>query len=80
MAIKAKTVASKKKQPAGSETSLAIEEKTKAFLESGGEIQQISSGVSGQQSMTAPKPAVSKEQTVQPKEQDGSVPVASDKS
>jgi len=64
MAIKAKTVATKKKQPGGSETSLSIEEKTKAFLESGGEIQQIRSGVSGQQSMTAPKPAASGQQSV----------------
>ena len=64
MAIKAKTVASKKKQPGGAETSLSIEEKTKAFLESGGEIQQIRSGVSGQQSMTAPKPAASGQQSV----------------
>ena len=60
MAINVKTVASKKKQPAGSETSLSIEEKTRAFLESGGQIQQIRSGVSGQLSMTAPKPATNK--------------------
>jgi len=56
MAIRPNTVTSKKKQPGGSETSVSIEEKTKAFLKSGGEIQQIRSGVSGQQSMMAPKP------------------------
>lgn len=66
MTIKAKTVSSKKKQPAGSETSISIEQKTKAFLESGGQIEQIRSGVSGQQSMMAPKPAVNKEQAAQP--------------
>lgn len=77
MAIKPKTVASKKKQPAGSETSLSIEEKTRAFLESGGEVQQIRTGVSGQQSMAAPKPTVSKEQTVQPQASGTTQPEAS---
>lgn len=66
MTIRSNIVTSKKKQSAGSETSISIEEKTKAFLESGGEIQQISSGVSGQQSMMAPKPVENKEQSVSP--------------
>ena len=66
MAIRANIITSKKKQPAGSETSLSIEEKTKAFLESGGKIEQISSGVSGQQSMMAPKPVESKEHKADP--------------
>ena len=39
------------KQPAASETSESIEEQVKAYLKKGGEIQQIESGVSGQQSM-----------------------------
>ena len=73
MAIRSNIVTSKKKQPAGSETSISIEAKTKAFLESGGEIQQIRSGVSGQQSMMAPKPVENKEQNVSPQ-------IASDKS
>ncbi|MGK0441951.1 MAG: hypothetical protein ACJA0N_001757 [Pseudohongiellaceae bacterium] len=46
----------KKKQPAVVETSSSIEDKTKAFLKSGGKIEQVNSGVSGQQSMVAPKP------------------------
>ena len=44
-----------KKQPAATETSQSIEEQTKAFLESGGKIEQINTGVSGQQSMAGPK-------------------------
>ena len=40
--------ASKKKQPAAMETSQTIEEQTQAFLSSGGKIEQINSGVSGQ--------------------------------
>jgi len=55
MAGKPKTAAAKKKQPAAVETSLSIEEQTLAFLKSGGEIEQINSGVSGQQSMAGPK-------------------------
>lgn len=41
-------VPAKKKQPAATETSLSISEQTKAFLEQGGEIEKIDSGVSGQ--------------------------------
>lgn len=52
---KPKTTSGKKKQPVAVETSLSIEEQTKAFLESGGEIEQINSGVSGQQSMAGPR-------------------------
>ncbi len=55
MAARPKTAAAKKKQPAATETSLSIEEKTRVFLEAGGEIEHINSGVSGQQSMAGPK-------------------------
>jgi len=44
-----------KKQPAASETSKSIEEQTKAFLASGGKIEEINTGVSGQQSISGPK-------------------------
>lgn len=56
MATKPLTTVGKKKQPAAVQTSSSIEEKTKAFLEAGGEIEQIRSGVSGQPSMAPPKP------------------------
>ena len=55
MAAKPKTAAAKKKQPAAVETSQSIEDQTKAFLESGGAVEHINSGVSGQQSMAGPK-------------------------
>ncbi len=55
MVAKPRTQPSKKKQPAATETSLSIEEQTKAFLESGGEVTKINSGISGQQSMAGPK-------------------------
>jgi hypothetical protein len=55
MAAKPKTAPSKKKQPAATESSDSIEEQTKAFLSGGGAIEQINSGVSGQQSMAGPK-------------------------
>jgi len=48
-------MASKKKQPANTETSQSIEAQTKAFLESGGKINYINTGVSGQQSLAGPK-------------------------
>ncbi len=38
----------KKKQPVVAETSTSIESQTKAFLEQGGVIDKIASGVSGQ--------------------------------
>jgi len=43
-----------KKSPS-SETSSSIKDQTKAFLEGGGEIEYINSGVSGQQSLAGPK-------------------------
>jgi hypothetical protein len=55
MALKPKTAPAKKKQPAASETSQSIEDQTRAFLESGGQIEKINSGVSGQQSIAGPK-------------------------
>ena len=45
-----------KKKGAATETSLSIEEQTKAFLEAGGKVEQVNSGVSGQPSMAPPKP------------------------
>ncbi len=55
MTTKPKTAAAKKKRPAVIETSQSIEEQTKAFLASGGEITQIKAGVSGQQSLAGPR-------------------------
>lgn len=55
MVIKPKTVAPKKKKPAVTETSQSIEEATQAFLDAGGSITQIKSGVSGQQSLAGPR-------------------------
>lgn len=55
MAARPKRAAAKKKQPDASETSLSIEEHTAAFLKAGGAIEQIESGISGQQSMAGPK-------------------------
>jgi len=45
----------KKKQPAATETSSSIDEQVKSFLEGGGAIEQIKSGVSGQESMLGQK-------------------------
>lgn len=47
--------ASKRKQPTALETSESIEEQVKAFLASGGEIQQVPKGVSGQTNTSGPK-------------------------
>ncbi|PLW83075.1 hypothetical protein CWI75_06535 [Kineobactrum sediminis] len=47
----------KKKQPAAVETSMSIEEQTQAFLQSGGEIQNIKSGISGQQGGYSARPS-----------------------
>jgi len=55
MAGKPKTCPTKKTQPAASETSLSIAEQTEAFVKSGGTINEIKSGVSGQQSVAGPK-------------------------
>jgi hypothetical protein len=46
---------SKKKQPAATGTSRSIDDQIKAFIDGGGSIEQIKSGVSGQQSMLGPK-------------------------
>ncbi len=56
MATKPLKTVGKKKQPAAVETSSSIEDKVKAFLEAGGEIEQVRSGISGQPSMAPPKP------------------------
>lgn len=55
MPAKPKTRTAKKKAPAAVETSMSIEEQTQAFLKAGGKIEQIGSGVSGQQSLAGPK-------------------------
>lgn len=57
MAAKPKTANThnKKKQPSAVETSMSIEEQTRAFLQEGGEIQKIKTGISGQQSLAGPK-------------------------
>ncbi|GAA5526140.1 hypothetical protein Maes01_02735 [Microbulbifer aestuariivivens] len=54
MAKKASS-ASKRKQPTALETRESIEEQVKAFLSSGGEIQQVPKGISGQTNTSGPK-------------------------
>lgn len=54
MTAKPKTT-TKKKPSAATETSQSIEEQTAAFLKSGGEIEHINTGVSGQESLSGPK-------------------------
>jgi hypothetical protein len=56
MATKPLRTVGKKKQAAAVVTSSSIEDKIKAFLEAGGEIEQVKSGVSGQPGMAVPKP------------------------
>jgi hypothetical protein len=56
MATKPLRTVGKKKQPAAVETSSSIEDKIAAFLKAGGGIEQVKSGVSGQESMAPPKP------------------------
>jgi hypothetical protein len=56
MATKPLRTAGKKKAPAAMETTSSIDDKVKAFLEAGGEIEQVRSGVSGQANMPPPKP------------------------
>ena len=46
----------KKKQPAATETSESIAERTRIFLESGNKIESIPSGISGQPTGPAKKP------------------------
>lgn len=55
MAAKPTRAPAKKKAAAAVESSESIAAQTKAFLASGGEIEQINSGISGQQSMAGPK-------------------------
>jgi hypothetical protein len=55
MATKPLRTAGKKKQPAAVETSVSIEDQVQAFLKSGGKIEQINSGVSGQSNMPVQK-------------------------
>lgn len=57
MPAKAQRAAAKKKQPAAVETSASIEEQTAAFLASGGKIEQVQSGISGQQGGYYPRSA-----------------------
>jgi len=45
----------KKKQPAATGTSRSIDDQVKSFLESGGTIEQVKSGVSGQESTLSRK-------------------------
>ena len=54
MATKTKSTA-KKKQPAATETSSSIDAQVKAFLAAGGAIEQIKTGVTGQQNMPGPR-------------------------
>jgi len=56
MAAKPLRTSGKKKQPAAVETSSSIEDSVKAFLEAGGKIEKVKTGVSGQPSMGAAKP------------------------
>jgi hypothetical protein len=54
-AKKPTTQPSKKKQPASVETSQSIEEQTKAFFKAGGKVDEIRTGVSGQQGLAGPR-------------------------
>ncbi|MEX1057276.1 MAG: hypothetical protein WED11_06070 [Natronospirillum sp.] len=55
------------KKKAATETRQSLQSKIDAFLDDGGEIQQIPSGVSGQQSMAATKARpFAKKQTAEP--------------
>ncbi|GAA3964766.1 MULTISPECIES: hypothetical protein [Allohahella] len=54
-ASRPKTAAPKKKQPQAHETSQSIAAQTEAFMKAGGKIDEIRSGVSGQQSLAGPK-------------------------
>ena len=51
-------MAAKPKKKAATETHDSIEEQTAAFLRAGGEIQQIASGVTGQQNLAGPRQIV----------------------
>ena len=67
MATKPLKTVGKKKQPAAVNTSASIEDKVKAFLEAGGEIEQIKRGVSGQQNMASPKSKPAEPKAAEPK-------------
>ena len=54
MATKTRSTA-KKKQPAATETSSSIDAQVKEFLASGGAIEQIKTGVTGQVNMPGPR-------------------------
>ena len=49
------TRTAKKKEPDAVETSLSIEQQTAAFLASGGQVEQVNTGVSGQVGIAGPK-------------------------
>lgn len=49
------TSKAKKNQAAPAQTSKSIEELTAAFIKSGGKIEEVPSGVSGQQSLRGPR-------------------------
>lgn len=55
MASKPKRATGSAKAPAATETSDSIEQQTRDFLKSGGSIENVPRGVSGQQSMAGPK-------------------------
>ena len=50
-----KSSAAQKKQAASAETSQSIAEQTAAFFANGGKVQEIATGVSGQQNTAGPK-------------------------
>ncbi len=50
-----KSSAAQKKQAASVETSQSIAEQTAAFFAAGGKVQEIATGVSGQQNTSGPK-------------------------
>jgi len=54
-AKKPHTQPGKKKQPASVETSQSIEEQTKAIFKAGGKVEEIRTGVSGQQGLAGPR-------------------------
>ena len=68
MATKPLRAPGKKKPPAAMETTSSIEDKIKAFLEAGGEIEHVRSGVSGQANMPPPKPKPSESKPSEPKD------------
>ena len=68
MATKPLRAAGKKKQPAAVVTSSSLEDKIKVFLEAGGEIEQVKSGISGQPNMAPPKPKPSEPKPSEPKD------------